>query len=42
MRSCLRMATFLAMAAAWPSIVLAQATIAGVVKDASGGGAPRV
>src|SRR5204863_6293996 len=42
MRSCLRVVTFLAMAAAWPSIVLAQATIAGTVKDPSGGVLPGV
>jgi hypothetical protein len=42
MRSCLRIVTFLGMAAVWPSVVLAQATIAGVVKDASGAVLPGV
>src|ERR1700704_6558640 len=42
MRSCLRVMTFLVMAAAWPGIVSAQATITGIVKDASGGVLPGV
>jgi hypothetical protein len=42
MRSCLKIVAFLAMSAIWPSIVLAQATIAGAVKDPSGGVLPGV
>ena len=41
-RSYLRTGTFLAMSALWPSIVLAQAAIAGVVKDPSGAVLPGV
>jgi hypothetical protein len=42
MRSCLSVVTLVAMAVAWPSVVWAQATIAGVVKDPSGAVLPGV
>src|SRR5215470_13404448 len=42
MRSCLRIASLAVMAAVVPVTVLAQATIAGTVKDPSGGVLPGV
>src|SRR5262249_54292779 len=42
MRSYLSVVTLLTIAAAWPSVVFAQATIAGGVKDPSGGVLPGV